>query len=134
MRRSDFPQIETWYEEALALAHAERSLEQRFEDAKAAGFELLAITAGDDVVGLVDYRLHEPAESWQTIVYIAVARRGFGYGSEAVRALEERAETSQKITSFCAEVSPRNGLGLYFWLRAGYHPAHEGEVFWRARG
>jgi GNAT superfamily N-acetyltransferase len=133
-KRGDFAAIERWYDSALALAHAERSLEVRFVDAKAAKCDLLAIVAGDEVVGLVDCRVHEPAEGWLTTVYIAVAdgRRGFGYGSEAVRALEAWSEKAHKVTSFLAEIDPRNGLALYFWLRVGYRPAHAGEVFWRA--
>ena len=134
VKRADFGAIELWYASALALAQAERSLEVRFVDAKAAGCELLAMEAGDEIVGLLDYRCHEPAEGWLTTKFIAVrdGRRGFGYGSEAVRALEAWAEKSHKVTSFLSEVDPRNGLALYFWLRLGYRPAHAGEVFWRA--
>ncbi len=129
--QADFPQVEPWYASALALAHAERPLETRYADAKESGWELLAIVAkGDDrVVGILDYRLDQPAAGWLTTVYVAIADglRGFGYGSEAVRALE----ASQRATSFLAEVDPRNGLGLYFWLRMGYRPANVYEVLWR---
>lgn len=133
IKRSDFTQIEGWYDDALALAHAERGLEQRFVDAKESGCDLLAIEAhGGEIIGLLDYRLHEPAQNWQTIVYIGMAtgRRGFGYGSEAVRALEAWAVKSHKITSFMAEIAPQNGLALYFWLRVGYHPAAQEETGW----
>jgi RimJ/RimL family protein N-acetyltransferase len=134
--RADFAQIESWYGSALTLAHAERSLEARCVDSGASGYQLLAICekGETDVVGLLDYRVHQPADGWLTTVFIAIAdgRRGFGYGSEAVRALEASTMKSHKVTSFLADVSVHNGLGLYFWLRVGYRPAHEGEVFWRA--
>lgn len=136
LKRADFSQIEPWYGSTLALAHSERSFETRYADAVASSCELLAICATDkaEVVGLLDYRLHQPADGWLTTVYIAIGdgRRGFGYGSEAVQALEASTMKSHKLTSFLADVSVHNGLGLYFWLRVGYRPAHAGEVFWRA--
>lgn len=136
VKRADFPQIESLYESSLALAHTERWLEKRYDDAVASGFAMLAIRSQVDaeIVGLLDYRVHQPAVGWLTIVYIAVSdkRRGYGYGSEAVRALEAWGEKSHRVTSFLADVSANNGLGLYFWLRVGYRPAKVGEVFWRA--
>jgi len=136
VKRADFPKIEPWYESSLALAHAERSLETRYADAAASSFKLLAICSKDDAepVGLLDYRVHQPAVGWLTMVYIAVSdkRRGYGYGSEAVRALEAWGKKSHRITSFLADISVNNGLGLYFWLRVGYRPAKANEVFWRA--
>jgi hypothetical protein len=59
---------------------------------------------------------------------LAAGQRGWGYGSEAMRQFEERHRGSR----FLAQVDPRNGLGLYFWLRMGYRPARVDEVFWRA--
>jgi RimJ/RimL family protein N-acetyltransferase len=134
LRRADFPEIEPWYDSALALAYAERDLETRFADAAAAKCGLLAIADRDGAIaGILDYRLDKPGDGWLTVVYIGIAdgRRGFGYGSEAVRALETWAGRTQQVTTFLADVSDRNGLGLYFWLRAGYHPANVNEVFWR---
>ena len=97
---------------------------------------MLAIIAKGEpgVIGLLDYRVNEPAEAWLTTVYIAIAdgRRGFGYGSEAVRALETEIAKAHAVTNFLADVSVHNGLGLYFWLRVGYRPARAGDLFWRA--
>ena len=130
VKRSDLPLIETWYEEARAAAYAERPLQQRFEEAKAAGCDLQAIVDKErEIVGLLDYRVDDPAEGWVTNVLLTLAagRRGWGYGSEAVRQLEEK----HKRSRFLAQIDVRSGLGLYFWLRLGYRPAHPSEVFWR---
>lgn len=130
VKAGDLPQIEPWYAEALAAAYTERSLEQRFADAKTAGCDLLAIAGGDGAVrGLLDYRLNDPADGWLTTVLIAMAagQRGWGYGSEAMRLLESRHRNAR----FHARIDPRNGLALYFWLRLGYRPARPDEVFWR---
>lgn len=137
VRRADFWQIEPWYAEASAAVRggeldAEDTIEARFTKANGA---LLVVAAMDkEPMGLVEYRVHEPAEGRLSVTFIALknGRRGFGYGSEAVRALEAWAEKSHKVTSFLSEINPRNGLALYFWLRLGYRPAHAGEVFWRA--
>lgn len=135
--RSDFSQIEPWYAEAMATVtdgeiDASDTIERRFEEAQD---RLLTIVAPDDEpIGLIEYRVHEPADGWLSTKLITMKKgwRGFGYGSEGVRALEAWAEKSHKITSFLAEISPTNGLALYFWLRVGYRPAPAGEVFWRA--
>ena len=78
------------------------------------------------VIGLLDYRADSPGRGWLSVGFIALAagRRGWGYGSEAVRLLEGEA----KAKRFLARVDERNGLGLYFWLRLGYRPAGPDEV------
>jgi RimJ/RimL family protein N-acetyltransferase len=137
VKRVDFAQIEAWYADASAAVRGGEidtsdTIERRSEEAKD---RLLTIAADDrEPIGLIEYRVHEPAEGWLSTTFIALkgGRRGFGYGSEAVRVLEAWAEKSHQVTSFLAEINPRNGLALYFWLRVGYRPAHEGEVFWRA--
>jgi RimJ/RimL family protein N-acetyltransferase len=130
--RDDLPQIEPWYAEAAALACSDLTLEERFADAEASEGGLLLIATADDhtPIGLLDYRIGIPAKGWLATGFLALAagRRGWGYGSEAVRLVEE----SAGATRFFAEVDVRNGLGLYFWLRLGYRLAHPGEVFWRA--
>jgi GNAT superfamily N-acetyltransferase len=134
VRHGDFSQIGGWYDSAKALAHSEQSLEARFEAARTSGCELLGIFDKDgEVAGLMDYRINAPADGWLTTAYIAIAdgRRGFGYGSEAIRALEAKVAKLHAITNFMAEVNVNNGLGLYFWLRVGYRPATAEEVFWR---
>jgi RimJ/RimL family protein N-acetyltransferase len=137
-KRADLAHIEQWYEEAAATVRSGRhdpddTLERR---ASEAGDRLLvvALKGEDEPVGLLEYCADDPARAWLRTAFVAIVpgRRGFGYGSEAVRALEGRAATSRGVTSFLAEIDPRNGLALYFWLRLGYRPAHKGEVFWRA--
>ncbi|MEO8457028.1 MAG: GNAT family N-acetyltransferase, partial [Chloroflexota bacterium] len=138
LERSDFALVEPWYAKAAAavrggVADMNDTLEKRFGSV---GERLLVIADKDEPtpIGLLEYNVHSPAANWLRTDFIAMVeeRRGFGYGSEAVRALEEWAERKQRITSFLAEIEPRNGLALYFWLRLGYRPAHAGEVFWRA--
>jgi RimJ/RimL family protein N-acetyltransferase len=91
---------------------------------------LFAITQAeaDEPIGLAEYRLDG---EWLTVPFIALAKayRGWGYGSEAVRLLEEWAVREGRAERFRAEVDARNGLGLYFWLRLGYRPAE-----WHAEG
>ncbi len=131
-KRDDLPQIEPWYAEAAALACSDRTLDERLHATEASEVELLIIAKADDPVpiGLLQYRIGFPDKGWLAIDFLALAagRRGWGYGSEAVRLVEE----SASVTHFLAEVHVRNGLGLYFWLRLGYRPARPDEVFWRA--
>ena len=85
--------------------------------------ELLAVLAGEELVGAVGYRLGEPAAGWCSIGLAVVApdRRGFGLGSEAVRALEGLA-VAAGARCFRALVPESLGLAFYFWLRLGYRP------------
>jgi GNAT superfamily N-acetyltransferase len=80
-------------------------------------------------VGFLEYQI---AGGWLTVAFIAVAKasRRWGYGSEAVRLLEEWAVHERLAKRFLAEVPVGNGLGLYFWLRLGYRPAGAGEFDW----
>ena len=140
--RGDLPQIEPWYAEALAAAHGLRepptgeTLKRQFSEAKATDMGLLLIAKADDPapIGLLQYRLGFPDKGWLAIGFLALAAgcRGWGYGSEAVRLVEDWAVDSRKARRFLAEVDARNGLALYFWLRLGYRPARANEVFWRA--
>jgi GNAT superfamily N-acetyltransferase len=140
--RDDLRQTEPWYAEAVATAHGLRdqppddTLERRFSDAEASDTELLLIAKADDPapIGLLQCRPDFPDKGWLAIEFVALAsgRRGWGYGSEAVRFVEGWAVDSRKAKRFLAEVDTRNGLALYFWLRLGYRPACPEEVFWRA--
>ncbi len=128
---ADLPAIESWYSEGAAAvnpAAAETSLRDRYEEASGG---LLAIErdAEEGPIGLLDYRVGKPMDGWVTVEFLALAagHRGWGYGTEAVRLLE--AET--RAQRYTASVHRRNGLGLYFWLRLGYRPAHAEEAFWR---
>jgi RimJ/RimL family protein N-acetyltransferase len=133
------PLMEPWYGEAAAVVHQLdapahiQMLRYQLAEANTSNGELLAIVAAGrniDPIGILDYRLDEPGKSWLTIGVIAIGagHRGRGYGAEAVRLVEER--TSAK--RFLANINPRNGLSLYFWLRQGYRPARQDEIFWRA--
>jgi GNAT superfamily N-acetyltransferase len=129
---ADLPQIGSWYAEAAALACSDRTLDERLHATDASEGELLLIAKADDPapIGLLQHRIGFPDKGWLAIDFLALAagRRGWGYGSEAVRLVEE----SAGATRFLAEVDARNGLALYFWLRLGYRPLRPDEVFWRA--
>jgi GNAT superfamily N-acetyltransferase len=138
--RGDLPQIEPWYAEAVATAHGLReqppdeSLEQRLSDASDSGLLLIAKADDPAPIGLLQYRFGFPDKGWLAIDFLSLAAgcRGWGYGSEVVRLLEDWAVDSRKARRFLTEVDTRNGLALYFWLRLGYRPARTDEVFWRA--
>ena len=113
----DLPAVESWYPEAAGAD---------------AGACLLVITRSDDPapIGVLDYRLGQPGEGWLTVAFVAAGAgdRGWGYGSEAVRLLEEYVASGGQAERIRADVDAGNGLGLYFWLRLGYRPARPGEV------
>jgi hypothetical protein len=79
-------------------------------------------------VGVIQYRENQPKQRWLTFGLVAMrdGLRGFGYGSKAVRLLEERSGARR----FRAEVAKSIGLAFYFWLRQGYRPARPEETFW----
>ena len=127
----DVPAIETWWPEAAATVRGVREpvvLDDLHRMIDEADGETLVIAKADDPapIGLLISRL--PNDRWLEFRFLALAKglRGWGYGSEAVRLIEE----SGRARRFAAEVYAGNGLGLYFWLRMGYRP---GELPWRKR-
>ena len=95
---------------------------------------LLAITSreGDNIYGVLAYRLGYPEEGWLSVEAVAVepGLNGQGYDAEAVRLLEGEALERGLASRFWAAVRHDDGLGLYFWLRLGYRPAPPGESPW----
>ncbi len=127
LREDDTGAIEAWYGEAARTAYEERSLEELLAKAEQGdGLFAISRSEGDEPIGVVEYQRED---EWLGVSFIALARtyRGWGYGSEAVRALESEAEGAWGVRRFRAEVDVRNGLGLYFWLRLGYRPARGGD-------
>jgi GNAT superfamily N-acetyltransferase len=132
-KRGDLSLIEPWYGEAALAVDGgvvpadDPELQGRYE---AGGLLVIARIDDPAPIGLLDHRAGWPVRGWVTVEWLALAarQRGWGYGSEAMRQFEERHRGSR----FLAQVDPRNGLGLYFWLRMGYRPARVDEVFWRA--
>jgi RimJ/RimL family protein N-acetyltransferase len=122
----DLAAIEAWYGEAAGAAYEERSIEEL------RGGDFFGVTRPqeDEPIGLLEYRRDG---EWLAIPFTALAKpfRGWGYGSEAVRLLEEWAIREGMAKRFRAEVDVRNGLGLYFWLRLGYRPASVSEFDWQ---
>lgn len=105
------------------------------------GRAVLAIVRrdGGGIIGQLEYETGHPSEGWLTVraIEMSPALRGRGYGSEAVRVLEDEAVKSGGATSFRAAIDRRDGLGLFFWLRLGYRPSVSGEMsddcFWMVR-
>lgn len=126
VRGEDQAAIEAWYDEAATAGYEEMT----FEDlcGSSGNLFVLARPDADEPIGLVAY---EMTDRRLTIPFIALAKayRGWGYGSQAVRLLEDWAIREGIAKRFRAEIDVRNGLGLYFWLRLGYRPAG-----WRAAG
>ncbi len=93
-----------------------------------AGAETLVIARVDAPapIGLLVFQQRDGG--WLEFRFLALAdgHRGWGFGSQAVRLIEE----SGRAVRFAAEVFSGNGLGLYFWLRMGYRP---GKLPWRKR-
>ncbi len=132
--RDDLPVIEEWWPEAAATVRGVReevAPDELHRMIDMPGDETLVIARADGPapIGLLVYRL--PADGWLEFRFLALAKglRGWGYGSEAVRLIEE----SGRAQRFAARVSAGNGLGLFFWLRMGYRPAAPGELPWRER-
>ncbi len=131
----DLPAIEGWWPEAAATVRGVREPEETdFATAirrLPVGSDVLAIVRQGDAVpiGLLVYQRRE--DGWLEFRWLALAKghRGLGYGSEAVRLIEESGQAQR----FAAEVYAGNGLGLFFWLRMGYRPAAPGELPWRER-
>jgi len=135
IRGHDLTTIEAWYEEASRAAFEDRELEELPYQASAETAGVLAVerVGEDEPIGLLEY---VASDGWLAVPFIALAKvyRGWGYGSEAVRLLEEWALREGIAQRFRAEVDVRNGLGLYFWLRLGYRPAGLGEFGWHEQG
>ncbi|MCS7276612.1 MAG: GNAT family N-acetyltransferase [Dehalococcoidia bacterium] len=92
---------------------------------RAAAQELVAVLlTNDQMVGVLGYGLNDPGEGCCTfhLAVIAPDRRGFGLGSEAVRALEGHLAATMGVRCFRALVPETMGLAFYFWLRLGYAP------------
>jgi hypothetical protein len=131
---NDIAEIEAWWPEAVATVRGVRGpvagdgLSEMIGTGKA---QVIVRSADPAPIGLIAYRVGLPAEGWLTIDFVALAagKRGWGYGSEAVRLVE----ATGLARRFLAEVSTGNGLGVYFWLRMGYRPATAAEAFWQER-
>lgn len=95
----------------------------------------IELAEGGEMLGFVEYADESPGEGWATFGVMAMreGKRGWGYGSEAVRLLEEHLGGERK--RFRAAVSKELGLALYFWLRQGYQPAEpEQQAAWQGGG
>ncbi len=129
----DLAAIEEWWPEAAATVRGTRepgSLEELQQTVKAG--DALVIAHRDQTAPIGLLVLGQPAGGWLEFRFLALSEgnRGWGYGSEAVRQIEESGRAQQ----FAAAVYAGNGLGLYFWLRMGYRPATPGDSPWRPRG
>jgi len=128
LHEADLAIIDAWYEEAARAAFEEREVEELgCQGVESAGLLAILRADEDEPIGLLEYKVNE---GWMAVRFIGLAKahRGWGYGSEAVRLLEEWALRERIAQRFRAEVDVRNGLGLYFWLRLGYRPAGLGEL------
>jgi len=132
IREDDLAAIEEWFADAARAAFEDRGLEELRSEAtnQVSGVLVVERAREDEPIGLLEYVV---SEGWLAVPFIALAKpyRGWGYGSEAARLLEEWAAPERLARRFRAEVDVRNGLGLYFWLRLGYRPERPGDDSWR---
>ena len=135
LRKADLVVIDAWFEESARAAFKDRAFEELrlLATGEASGVLVVKRAGEDEPIGLLEYAV---IDGWLVTTFIALAKghRGWGYGSEAVRLLEEWAAREVIATRFRAEVDLRNGLGLYFWLRLGYRPARKDEFGWQEEG
>ncbi len=89
------------------------------------GHVLVITRAGEDSpIGVLEYRIDDPAGGSVTIVWVALAEgaRRWGLGVDAVLQFEVEVVRRWGVRRFRADVDTRYGLALYFWLRLGYRP------------
>jgi len=137
----DLAAIEPWLSEAVAAAGIPHPLplsrgagEGRSVDPPLGVVLVVERIDDNGPIGIVEYK---PTDGWMTVRFIGLAKayRGWGYGSEALRLLEEWAALDRLAERFRAEVDVHNGLGLYFWLRLGYRPVGRAErAAWHLEG
>lgn len=79
------------------------------------------LLSGDSLIGCLDYKLHYPSRGDITINLLMVAERvqSRGYGSLAVRHLEERLPAGTRRV--LASVLGNNARAARFWQRHGFH-------------
>lgn len=125
---ADQAAIQPWLPEAVAAVRGRDAAPDptltlpeamaRWDAELPSGDVWLAHLAGGELIGVARVRTG-PA---LVVDALAVRRdaRNLGYGQEFVFALEQRTGAA---TGF-AGVPRANGLAVYFWLRAGYHPSY----------
>lgn len=103
-------------------------------DARAASASLFArleradlhakvIRTGDDI-GIVTYRIAEPAMIEFVGVQPTQARRGYGHAGAA---LVEEILRASGAGAIYAPASAIHGIAVYFWIRLGYRPLLQDE-------
>lgn len=119
---ADLEAIAAWYSEAVATATGGSA-----DKARPEGPQTLAILIAGrkEAAGVLEFATGKPSDGWLEVRFVAMERplRGWGYGSEAVRLLEEISQERADIRRFWTTIRPGNGLNVYFWLRLGYRPA-----------
>lgn len=109
-----------WLEAAVAPEWSWDDLE-----AARAASEAVLITDGlENPIGCALLGLDSPRPDHAIIRFLAVepSRRYRGLGGEAGLAVERHARQRAGQKTFYAGVPEDRGLGVYFWLRLGYHP------------
>jgi GNAT superfamily N-acetyltransferase len=118
----DLESIAGWYAEAVRTA---TGAADAAPPATRPGTLAISLPGQDQPAGVLEFAAGKPHEGWLQVRFIAMERslRGWGYGSEAMRLLEDLARQRADVRRFWAHVRPANGLNVYFWLRLGYRPA-----------
>lgn len=129
-KREDGPGVAGWLPEAVAAVQGRGTAASadtldgalaRWDTSYPAGRTLLAVAVDGTPLGLVRARRAAGARLVVDALTVRADARNLGYGVEMVMAIE--AEHGDAVAAF-AGVPRTNGLAVYFWLRAGYHPLY----------
>ena len=127
---SDAARLQRVYEAASDYFHlvgegdppptvAERAL---VESAAIPDRHVMGIVLGDDLIGVLDFRLRYPAAdtAFLGLILLVPAARGRGYGSLAMDIWETWLEVETPIQRVRLGVVAHNRRAIRFWLRRGY--------------
>lgn len=131
-RPSDGVAVQPWLAEAVAAiqgrgapADAALTLDSvlaAWDAGYPPGETLIGMLADGAPVGLLRVRAGVPGRLVIDALTVRGSARNLGYGQEMVIALERRVGAAGVRAA--AGVPRSNGLAIYFWLRAGYHPLY----------
>lgn len=126
----DAPRLQRVYEAAADYFHlvgegnppptlAERAL---LEAAAIPDRHILGIVLGDDLIGVMDFRLRYPAvdTAHLGLILLVPEARGRGYGTLAMDIWETWLEVQTPIEKVRLGVVAHNRRAIRFWLRRGY--------------
>ncbi len=91
------------------------------------GRHIMGIFSGDDLIGVLDFRLRYPAAdtAYLGLILVVPEKRGQGYGSQALDMWETWLDVQTPIKRVRLGVAAHNRRAIRFWLRRGYRMTGE---------